>query len=346
MSKKAKSKIEEIPETAFSGGQLTLFQNFLCNTEEERDKLSNTIELWDVVPKYFISRHEMNSLRKNGILPTLERKFEYQGRTLNVKIRPARLTDEEGNDKEFYPSAFEELVEDALRKIATEQNHGFLRQQESGAVFSLHMLRQELKRRGHTRSYKEVLEALQVMSGSVVELSSADGKAFLKTSILPSLAGVSRDDWINDPKSRWSAFFSPLVTESIRALTYRQYDYHCMMSHTSQLSRWLHKRLAHNYSQAGLLDPYVIRFSTIQRDSGLLDYKDRRRAVYKLDSTLKELQKHKILMSFQKQDERGKRNCILDVKYTLTPDIEFVRQIKAANKRKKDGHEQLSKGAI
>jgi len=336
MSKKLQKKVEEIPETAFADGQLTLFQNFLCNTDEERDNLSNTIELWDLVPKYFFSRTEMNDLRKDGLLPTLDRDFQYKGRTLKIKIRPARLTDEKGNDKEFYPSASEELVEDALRKIATEQHHGFLKRQESGVVFSLHMLRKELKRRGHTRSYKQVIEALQVMSGTILELSSADGKAILKTSILPTLAGVSREDWQNDPQSRWSAFFCPLVTQSIRALTYRQYDYHSMMSHTSQLSRWLHKRLAHNYSQAGLMDPYEIRFSTIQRDSGLLRQKDRRLAVRKLEKVLNELQEHHVLMCFDKQEERGERNSILDVKYTLTPDLEFVKQVKAANKRQSE----------
>src|SRR6266446_2723109 len=40
------------------------------------------------------------------------------------------------------------------------------------------------------------------------------------------------------------------------------------MSYTYRLSRWLHKRLAHNYTQAGMLQPYTIRMSTILRDSG------------------------------------------------------------------------------
>jgi hypothetical protein len=185
----ARKKLKEIlppPSSAFLGVQLLLFKTFLCNTHEERDKLSNTIELWDGVPKYFISRKEMNNLRKEGFLPTLERDFQYNKRTLTVKIRPARLTDEVGKDKEFYPSAREELVEDALRKIAVEQNHGFFQahpeptDRRSGVVFSLYMLRRELKRRGHSLSYQEVMEALDIMSSAVVELSTADGHSLIK----------------------------------------------------------------------------------------------------------------------------------------------------------------------
>jgi hypothetical protein len=163
------------PNGAFAETQLSLFQTFLCNTESERDKLSNTIDLWDGVPKYFVSRQEMNKRRVKGLLPTIERSFEYRGRAFTVKIRPARLTDKDAKDKEFYPSAREELAEDALRKIATEQGYGFLNWQNSGVIFTLHMLRKELSRRGHTLSYQEVVESLDVMAGCRIEIHAADG---------------------------------------------------------------------------------------------------------------------------------------------------------------------------
>jgi hypothetical protein len=48
-----KKKMNPVPVgDAFAGVQLSLFQSFLCNTDEERDHLSNTVELWDSVPKY------------------------------------------------------------------------------------------------------------------------------------------------------------------------------------------------------------------------------------------------------------------------------------------------------
>jgi hypothetical protein len=55
--------------------------------------------------------------------------------------------------------------------------------------------------------------------------------------------------------------------------------------------------------------------------------------VRKLDEALDELRQHEVLLSYEKQDQRGERSRILDVKYTLQPHPEFVKQIKAANKR-------------
>jgi hypothetical protein len=320
-------------DDAFNSTQLSLFQNFLCNNGRERDRLSNTIELWDGVPKYFMSRQEMTKRRERGVLPTLERDFEYRGRAFTVKIRPARLTDEDGKDKEFYPSAREELVEDALRKIATEQKYGFLEGQESGVLFTLHMLRKELRRRSHTLSYQEVVESLDILAGCRIEIHAADGTGDYQSPILTDLLRVSRNRYKEDSKARWVAHFSPLVTRSILALNYRQFDYHTMMSHSTQMARWMHKRLAHNYINASLIQSYTILFSTIQHESGLLEYKEQRHAVRKLNEALNELKAHHILLSVEKNIRRGERGRIVDVAYVLTPHPNFVAQTKAANKR-------------
>lgn len=337
-----RKKIKQPPPEAFGAKQLSLFQSFLCNSDAERDNLSNTIELWDGVPKYFISRQEMTKRREKGLLPTVDRPFEYRGRVFTVKVRPARLTDGDGNDKEFYPSAREELVEDALRKIAAEQHHGFLDAQESGAVFTLHLLRRELQRRGHTLSYQEVVESLDIMAGCRIEIITADGTGDYKSPILAGLLRVSRHHYREDPKARWVAHFNPLVTRSIQALNFRQYDYHTMMSHTTQLARWMHKRLAHNYINANLMQPYSILFTTVQRDSGLLEYTRARDAVRKLDDALNELKDKRVLMFFKKEDRTGERGRILDVHYTITPAPQFVSQIKAANKRYSDGISRIN----
>jgi hypothetical protein len=349
MSSRKKKDVSTPPprKDAFAGVQLSLFQSFLCNNEDERAKLSNTIEFWDGVPKYFVSRKEMHALRsKDGFLPKVERHFQHGGRSFTVKIRPARVSGEEGQDREFYPSAREELVEDALRKIAADQNYGFYEEAQehrrSGVVFSLHMLRKELATRGHTLSYQQVMEALYVLSDAGIEILTADGKSVFRSPILPTLAGVSQIDLQNDPKARWYADFCPLVTESIRAMTYRQYDYHAMMQHSSQLARWLHKRLASNYTNAGYMTPYEVMFSSIKRDSGLLEYQRDRDSVRKLEEALEELRDQQVLITIEKQEHRGDRSRILDVKYRLLPHPDFVKQVKAANKRLSDGRTRLA----
>jgi hypothetical protein len=139
--------------------QLSLFQNFLVNTEEERDKLSNTIALWDSIPRYSISRNLQNRMRSaHGTLEILKLGFRHHQVDYLATITPARIEIKEGPDKgktmDFYPSASEELVEDALRKMAADQQQGFFDKKGyvSGVAFSLYQLREELAgedTRGH-----------------------------------------------------------------------------------------------------------------------------------------------------------------------------------------------------
>ena len=110
----------------FQNRQLNLFQSFLYNRDEERDKLSNIIDLWDSVPRYSVSRQAMHKSRKHGsILKKHTAQFQYMNRTLTCTITPARVTDLDGEERDYYPSATEEIVEDALRKLATDQQAGF-----------------------------------------------------------------------------------------------------------------------------------------------------------------------------------------------------------------------------
>ena len=329
------------PVSAFTATPMSLFQAFLCNTEDERDRLSTTIELWDSIPKYATTQQAMNQARTpEGFLPRLEKTFIYKKREYRVRISPAIIDAEGGGDKAFYPSGNEEIIEDALRKIAAEQYKGFFDKPDykSGVMFSINMLRRELRKRGHARSYQEIIRSLNILAGSHIEILLADGKGFAKTNFLPSLAAVSRSHWMEDPEARWVAHFHPLVTQSIDTLSYRQYNYHLMMSHKTHLARWLHKILAHNYVNASLMVPYNVSFSALRRDSGLLDCRRRNDGVRKLESALQELVEQRVLLSFAKEDLRGARNKIIDIHYVLTPHSDFVRQVKAANKRQRVGN--------
>jgi hypothetical protein len=85
--------------------------------------------------------------------------------------------------------------------------------------------------------------------------------------------------------------------------------------------------------QAGLMNPYTIKLSTIMRDSGTLEAKENYENVRRIDEALDELKEKKILVSFEKDIIRGKRNCIVDIKYTMLPTVEFIAEIKRANSR-------------
>lgn len=341
-SKTGKAPIPAPPE--FENRQLSLFQNFLCNTEEERDRLSNVIDLWDSVPRYSISRQAMNKSRINGrFLERHEAAFQHKGRTYVRTISPARVKDLDGIERDYYPSATEELVEDALRKLAIEQYAGYFDKPNyrSGVVFTLNALRQELKERGHARSYQEIVLSLNILSGSVIEIvadGAEKGEAVTRSTYLPSVVAVSRARLRDDPQAKWAVQFHPLVTGSIDQVAYRQFNYKLMMSHRTQLARWLHKQLVLKYTFADHLTPFEMRFSTIKRDSGLLDsYSRIRDAVDALEAAFSELKASQkdaaVIGSCTRQNVTGPRGKLLDSVFTILPSFEFVRDTKAANKR-------------
>lgn len=331
----------------FENPQLSLFQTFLCNTDEQRERFSNAIDLWDSVPRYSVNRQAMTKARENEkFLDNHTLTFHYRGRAYTRTISPARVTDLDGKVRDYYPSATEELVEDALRKLAIEQQSGFFDRPNyrSGVVFSLYALREELKKRGHSRSFQEVRLALDILSGSIIEITSQagdKGEVLVKSAYLPSLVAVSRSNLRDDPKAKWAVQFHPFVTGSIDQVTYRQFNYHLMMSHSTQLARWLHKQLVLKYTFADHLKPFEMRYSTVKRDSGLLHgYSRERDAIEALGAAFDELKQRDIISSCERKNVTGPRKKLFDAVFTIWPSFDFIHEAKAANKRQQVAHDK------
>jgi len=341
-SAKKKPPVPPKPED-FSNRQMDLFRGLLCNTDAERDSLANVFDLWDSIPRYVVSRQQQDKWRKTGTFPLLhEVPFHYRGRELMATIQPAAVKGRDGVIRTYFPSANEELIEDVLRKIATDQNNGYYdpRERRSGVVFTLHKVRKELEKRGHGRTYKEINLSLEIMARSVIITGMADGKEgeFTSNSLyLNNLFRVSKGRLAEDLEAKWFADFHPFASRALDELTYRQFNYTRLMSHKSQLARWLNKVLSLKYLNASLLHPFEMRFSTIMRDSGLLNgYAVLRLAVAAVDAAFKELQSCQPPLLSGKPEKKpveGKRGKILDVIYTLHPSREFMAEVKAASKR-------------
>lgn len=336
----AKDRTKNTGEDPYNNTQLDLFQNFLCNTNAERESLSNTIDIWDSIPRYSISRQEMNKRRdENGNLPLLRLNFSYRGQSYTADIQPAKIRD---NDKviDYYPSATEELVEDALRKIATRQNGGFFEKQpiRSGVAFSLYELRKELSERGHTRSYQEIILSLMILQKSHIEIRLGEGKgeSFVAANYLPALAAVSQKQLADDPEAKWVAQFHPLVARSIDQLTYRQFNYVTMMELPTQLARWIHKLLSIKFTFASFTgNPFEIRYTTIKRDSNLLNRGREIDNRCDVDNAFKRLMESKVLRDVSKQNIIAERGKVVEVIYQLYPTHEFIKEMKTSNKRQK-----------
>ncbi|AHB49955.1 hypothetical protein W911_04685 [Hyphomicrobium nitrativorans NL23] len=321
--------------------QYDLFTRFFGKPEN----LSNTIELWDALPKYSFSARMQALLRDaSGRLPLYQRAFDYRPApkagnptlTCTLSLQPASLLID-GKRVDFYPSTDEELIEEVLKKIFTDQACGYhdSRRGESWVRFTLHMIRTELARRGRTRSIAEIKQSLEILSKTVVDVAiegRGAKRAVYTNPILSDLTRVTRLDLAEDPKSMWTARLPALLSASINALSYRQFNYAVLMSLKSPLARWLHKRLSHEYTNAHLTHPYRILYSTIDRDSGLLHNCRTSANLKSIERALDELIAHRVLLATDSA-RRMDGASIRDVLFTLTPHVDFVSDIKAANAR-------------
>jgi hypothetical protein len=310
--------------------------------------LSNTVELWDAIPKYIVSaRTQAWAALKDKRLPLYKQTFHYEpqprakGRTqqLLVTIAPARFEepDETGvmTEIEVFPSADEELIEEAIRKIFADQVNGGHDAKSARVYFTLGMVYRELRARNKTRSYKQIMRSLRIMNACNITVTPATGgRSIVASPILPNLAAVSRKDWLADPDSRFMVTFNELMHRAITNLTFRQLNYKSLMSLKSPLARWLFKRLSHEYINAGLLVPYAVSYSSIARDSGYLQNPKISRNIEKLDLALAELESARVLLSVRKETAEARVGQPTgDTMYMLTPNPDFIADVKAANSR-------------
>ena len=161
--------------------------------------------------------------RLRRFLKPLKVSFTHRGQEFVAQIHAANIETKDGNWISYYPSAREELIEYALRKIALEQQAGFFDQPSyrSGVRFSLWQLRQELIERGHELRYDELVEGLDILSKcslTIIAAGEAEDPA-VNSPILPVLVSVKRKDYDADRSKRWAAQFHSLVTRSIDQIT-------------------------------------------------------------------------------------------------------------------------------
>lgn len=324
------------PSKVTKSRQYDLFAEFFGNSGE----LSNTIELWDAIPKYAVSARRQAAMRQQqgGRLEVHEYRFEHKDRALRLEIQPASLK-VDGKFVTFYPSADEELVEEVIRKAFADQRYGMhdAPSVESWVRFSLQMIRKELKARGRTRSLDEIKRSIEILARTTISLFVGEEQTPIYTNpILSDLTRVNRSQYLEDTSSMWVARLPALISKSVNDLSYRQFNYGTYMALPTQLARWLHKLLSHRYVQAGLMHDYTVLFSTIRRDSGLLEANRITKNLETLNAALDELVAHEVLLFWEADERRGARNKIVDVLYSLKAHPAFIKDVKAANARSRD----------
>jgi len=324
--------------------QFDLFSTFYGDA----GKNSNTIELWDAIPKFSCTARKQVTMRDDsGRLPSLEREFCYKhpqtGEDIPAKMRLApALVKIDGTEKDFYPSADEELIEEVLRKIFADQQYGrhYVREADSFVDFSLGMIARELRARGRTRSLDEIKRSLDIMNGCHMTLyfHGHTKKAAYKGPIIPEMIEVSRVEYLADPKSRWRARLPLVYSHAINSLEFRQFNYETLMSMSSQLARWFHKLMSRRYINASVTQPYTLKYSSIKRDSGMLLHSREGKNKETVLKAFEELKEQDVILFY---NVRASTVDPKDPVYDLTPTKFFVADMKAANKRQSDNQRTL-----
>lgn len=327
--------------------QLALFENLVDV------RFSNSIEIYDLMPKYLQER--ITSFEEADLPPekhVIERRFqthvvEENGRRETregyVKIKPAVIMRKVGTRVKrlfAYPSYFEQLVEDAIRKLAIEQG-AFLNEGQVGCRFSILQVRKLLADTGHQCKHADVVEAINILNGAQLEYGLIDkdgkGRASGRSAYFPTIYVRTRDD-IDDGEFDSVVQFHDLVNMSIRQQTFRNYDFLTCMRYRLPLSNYLHKRISMRFRQASVHAPYSFHLKKMISDGGFNTEATISKSSDAMKRALQELKDAKVIEKYDYTliaDPLDKRRSI-DAKFDIYVTPEFERQVITVNRHSKN----------
>lgn len=328
-SKSPKKRIDDYEQSR--PVQMELFEALLPADKQ----FSNTIEFYDFCPKYVYWRTERF---QDKFLDRIERDFECRGAAYRLSIDPAKIKDSDGIVRDYFPGVIEELVEDALRKLAVD-GHGLFLDDQAAVTFTLYELQQELAKTGHTYSLEQIKKALMVCVGTTIHLTTQTGETVFSDHLFETVGLNTREDWKGQGK-KTKAFvrFNSLVTRSIKEGSWRQFNYEISMRFKHIVSRQLNKRMSHHFTQANLAANYSILLSTILRDFGLTSYTYIRDNLRFVGKALDEMVEKRVIRSYKIQNiyDQERKNKLVDALIELKPDLNFADQTIKANIKQRE----------
>ncbi len=303
---------------------------FMEPRTDEISAYSRSIEMYDATPKYKWGRIKKGDRIVGKFLEPIKRNFVFRGDEYKVIITPARIEDKDGEFRDYFPGQREEMVEEALRKLAVDGKGVYLDEYAS-IVFTFYELRKELKRMGHAFSLQEIKKALEICARTHLIITTANGAAVMEANMFESLGMRTEEDWKGKGhKTKCFVRFNFLVNKSVTSKTFRYNNYKKLMSYNNNIARWLFKRMSHHFIQAHRQSPYTILLSTIIRDFGMGHYSRLRDNLKKVKKALDELVEKGTLLKYEEHVIKEGRKMV-DVKFNLIPDFSFVHEMKKFN---------------
>ena len=300
----------------------------LFSLSDSRDRnYSNSIDIYDALPKYSLEKRRRFTDLNSAVR---ERECRIGERVIKVKVKPAIIENSNGKHELVYPGEREEIIEDALRKLAVNGGSVMI-DGKVGVLFTFYELRAELRRNKHEFKLSEIKEAILVCRGAQLETVTNDNETVISSSFFPMVGLTTRKDiQMREGDTKCYVQFNPLVTESILKQTFRLYDYSTSMAIKSPLARYMHKRMSHYWSQASANDPYTPHLVPYLSGSprGLSDRMGSNVRAMKI--ALDVLVEHEVIASYKaKRITEGKK--LVDIYYAIYPTDKFVKTVKRAN---------------
>ena len=341
MSKKKKEKKYSEFEKTYPQ-QLDLF-SFSNIFESKKEKYSNTVDLYDTMPKYY--HGDVEKIRKDGkYIDIISRDFVFKKQQMIINIYPARILQKNKESKDFLPSQREEIIEDVLRKFATDPNRNEFLDDRLSVKFSLYDLWKELRAIKHPYDYCEIKESLEILSKTNIEVKTINGRATFASNMFETFGVVNDNDNIidfedniddhqNDDYSKKIIYFvrfNSLVSESIKNKTWKILNYEQCMKYKKVISRWLHKRISHMFLTNDIKLPFNILLSTIIRDSGMTEYGRITNSIIQIQKCLAEMMEVGSIDRYdmEKLYSKERKNKIVDVKFFIFVSSSFYEDMR------------------
>lgn len=298
---------------------------------------SNTLEIYDLAGKFLYDKHNKYLSKATAEETEFTRITTYNNMDLRISVTAANIERVKDGKKQrvfVFPGAREEIVEDVLRKLATERRAEAYEATSGanagskfvGVSFSLYEVYEELKRVGKSYSYSEIREALHIMNRSILSIQSMDSSIDLSAPLFPIMAIAER----RKEETRSFVCFHPMVTDVILTLNFRRYNYAKALEFKRNYTRLTYKRLCHRWTQASPGKPYNILLSTLisaMKEPYTNLYQDK--ALFK--KVMNDLVSGGILESYEMTPKKdGKK--VIDWRFDLYASDSFAKQVAANNK--------------
>jgi len=321
--------------------QLDLFMIPENADAELTDIQSNILGYWDVIPKFRLSSNMSESERKK--VARTEHTFFIGSQAYKIEITPAvidRKTVVDGKEVIEHVNAYmgekEELVLDALRKMAADNKNIYISDdgkiKKFGLRFTLYALQKELENHNHKFNYPQLKESLNILAGSMISLSwenqLPDGKYAENNSKMHpiELEMVELDD-----KTYYQVIFSSKISADIFSERFKRYNYSKSMRYTSPIARFIYKTLALKWSAAKEGEEnYKFSMNRVLGDCYVSETRVNRRKAL-IDKAIEELKKDDVLSSSRLANKKTGRK-IDDIVFHLQPHKKFVTETIRRNK--------------